>query len=131
MNRHKLNMDAAVAFLHAFHDPTSIEFYMEVLNDTVEVETLNTPRWTLVRGHIRDRSLPSDILKRFDALVLSLFLFQNHSICYTFTSYTAMLDEFESAYKAALEWWKTLPRRILPRVGPVAFSGTPQNVMST
>lgn len=131
MNRHKLNMDAAVTFLHAFHDPASIEFYMEVLNDTVEVETLNTPRWNLIRGHIRDRSMPSDILKRFDTLVLSLFLYQNHSLCYTFASYTAMLDEFENAYKAALDWWKTLPRRILPRIGPAAFSGTPQNVMST
>ena len=134
MNRHKLNMDAAISFLHAFHDPIGIEFYMEVLNDTVEAESLNTARWNLIRVHIRDRSMRPDILKRFDILVLSLFLFQNHSISYSFASYTAMLDEFESAYKAALVWWKNLPRRILPplpRVDSVAFSGTPQNIMST
>lgn len=128
-NRHKLNMEAAIACVHAFHDPTSIDIYMEVLDDTVDLETLHMPRWNVIRGFVRNRTMSPELLTRFDALVLSLFLYLNHSICYTFASYTAMLDELENVYKAADEWWKTLPRRIQPRIGPTAFASGPQNVL--
>ncbi len=116
-------MESAKTLLHAFHDPASREIYMEILDDTVEVETLDAPRWNVIRGYIRDRTLPTDILTRFDTVVLSLFLFQNHSLCYTFKSYEAMLTEIELAYKGALQWWKHTPRKIGLRIGPVAFAG--------
>lgn len=120
--RHYLNMESARALLHSFHDPTSMEFYMEVLNDTFEVEDLATPRWNIIRTYVRNRTLPAEILKRYDSVVLSLFLYQNHSLCYTFPTYDAMLVELELLYKATLQWWKHTPRQIVPRIGPAAFS---------
>jgi hypothetical protein len=128
-HRHILNMDAARTFLLSFDDPVSLEFYMEVLDDTVTNEILVFPKWNMIRGHIRARSMPAELLKRFDTLVLSLFLFQNHSVCYTFRSYTAMLDELDIVYRDAVLWWRRLPRRILPRggLGAVAFAVGSQN----
>jgi hypothetical protein len=117
-----LNWEAAVTFLHSFHDPISIDFYMEVLNDTVDVENLNMPRWNEVREYVRNRSAPSTVLKRFDTVVLSLFLFENHSTCYSFASYTDMLDEVENAYRVLVRWRS--------RVGPATFQSGTQNVLT-
>lgn len=124
--RHYLNMESARALLHSFHDPSCMEMYIEVLDDIVELESLFAPQWNIIRTYICDRKLPSEILKRFDTVVLSLFLFQNHSLCYTFKSYDAMLVEVELAYKAALQWWKHTPRMIVQRQrrGPMAFGST-------
>lgn len=104
--RHNLNMESAKTLLHSFHDPVSLGFYMEVLNDTIQAEALNTPRWNIIQTYIQNRSLPTDILQRFDNVVVSLFLYQNHRISYTFRTYEAMLTELERAYRAALQWWK-------------------------
>ena len=120
--RNYLNMESARALLHSFHDPASMAFYMEVLDDTIEVESLDAPRWNIIRAYVRNRTLPSEILKRFDAVVLCLFLYQNHSVCYTFKSYDAMLAEVELVYKASLQWWKYTPRKIVQRIGPAAFN---------
>ena len=95
---------------------------MEVLDDTIEAEDLVAPRWNIIRNYVRNRTLPIEILKRFDVVVLCLFLFQNHSLCYTFKSYDAMLAELELVYKAALQWWKHTPRKIVQRIGPAAFN---------
>ncbi len=115
--RHNLNMDSARTLLHSFHDSDSIIYYMEVLDDTIEVEDLASPHWDIIRTYVRNRTLPLEILKRFDAVVLCLFLFHNHSLCYTFKSYEAMLVEVEIVYKAALLWWKHMPRKITKRAG--------------
>jgi hypothetical protein len=126
-NKTTLNWEAAVQFLHSFHDPISVECYMEVLDDIIDIENLNVPRWNEVRLYIKNRTAPKELLKRFDSLVLSLFLFENHSLCYTFNSYTAMLDELETAYNALLQWKKSIMRR----VGPLAFTRGSQNVLTS
>ena len=118
---HQLNIECARTFLHSFHDPNSIGFYLEVLNDTIDSEVLDLPRWSMIHKYVENRTLPAEILKRFDTVVLCLFLFQNHSVCYTFKSYDDMLNEVVGVYKAALQWWKHQPRTIVRRLGPVAF----------
>lgn len=120
--RHYLNLESARALLLSFHDPSSIEFYMEVLDDTVEIEDLIVPRWNIIRNYVRNRTLPQEILKRFDTVALCLFLYLNHSLCYIFKSYDAMLVEMELVCKAALQWWKHTPRKIVQRIGHVAFN---------
>lgn len=119
--RHQLNVESAQTFLHSFHDPNSIMYYLEVLNDTIESEVLDLPWWNMIHKYVENRTLSAEILKRFDIVVLSLFLFQNHSICYIFKSYDDMLNEVVNVYKAALQWWKHQPRTIVRRVGPSAF----------
>jgi hypothetical protein len=122
--RHQLNIESARTFLHSFHDPTSIGYYMEVLNDAIETEVLDLPRWDMISKYLENRTMAPYILKRFDTIVLCLFLFQNHSVCYTFKSYDDMLNEVVSVYKAALQWWKDHPRTIVKRrLGVVAFGG--------
>jgi hypothetical protein len=113
--RHQLNIESARTFLHSFHDPTSIGYYLEVLTDTIETEVLDLPRWDMIYKYIENRTLPPNILKRFDTIILSLFLFQNHSVCYTFKSYNDMLNEIVCVYKLALQWWKDQPRTIVRR----------------
>lgn len=129
IHRHRLNMESAKSLLHSFHDPISVGFYMEVLNDTVTDEHLLMPQWEIIKKHVQERSLPEELQKRFDIVVLSLFLFQNHSICYIFKTYTDMLDELVTIYRASLQWWKHLPRRVigLRRIGARAFT-TSQNL---
>ena len=120
--RHQLNIESARTFLHSFHDPTSVGYYMEVLTDTIETEVLDCSRWDMVSKYLENRTMQPAILNRFDTIVLCLFLFQNHSVCYTFKSYDDMLNEVVSVYKAALQWWKDHPRTIVKRrLGVVAF----------
>jgi hypothetical protein len=127
--RHHLNIESARTFLHSFHDPTSIGYYMEVLDDTIETEILDIPKWSIIYKYIENRTLPPDIMKRFDTVVLCLFLFQNHSICYTFKSYNNMLNEVVSAYRAAFQWIQ--PRTIVRRqLGPSAFGSDAPQVSS-
>jgi hypothetical protein len=116
IHHHVLNVESARLLLLSFHDPASVIFYMEVLDDTVDSEDLNVPRWSTIRPHFINRSVPAAILARMDALVLSLFLYQNHSLCYGFRTYTAMLDEFVNLYKTAVNWWKHAPRQIIPSI---------------
>lgn len=129
-NIHALNVEAAKMLLFDFHDPNSRYYYMEVLDDAIESEDLRAPRWNIIKPYIHDRTIPEPLLKRLDTLVLSLFLYQNHSICYNYRSYDKMLIMLEILHNEIIAWWKTYPRRILPRrLGVTAAAGTePQNL---
>lgn len=114
-HRHTLNIDSARTLLFSFHDPYSREVYMEVLNDTIEIENLDLvmTRWIHLRRHIQNRSLSQSLLSRIDNIVLSLFLYQNHSISYIFRTYTETLREFQQVYTDSIRHLSTL--------GPRAF----------
>jgi hypothetical protein len=127
---HLLNIESAKSLLLDIHDSNSRYYYMEVLEDTIESEDLRVPRWNIIKPYINDRSIPETIQTRLDTLVVSLFLYQNHSVCYHFKTYDKMLNTLEFIHNELVAWWKTFPRQILQRrLGVTAMAQhAPQNL---
>jgi hypothetical protein len=110
-----LKLSAAKAFFAAKEDPSTIEIYNEVLDDLYDDEEL-PKSWSLVARLVKARHLSDDLMKEWDSVVLSFWLYTNNIIVMSpFVSYEDIIDQFHALNTTSLHWWRTQPRRIIRR----------------
>lgn len=120
LNRHTLHLHAATSFFQNKTDSDVLAITGEILDDLEEMDGIvrrNT--WRHIRRCILLRSLPADLMTRWDRLVLATWVWDNHQIVYEgFGLLFDMKNEFALLYAASEHWWNMQPRRILQRASP-------------
>lgn len=118
----RLQVEAAIQF---FKDPTTAEvneIYKEVLEDLYQSNT-EYPRFNnhaIMIKNILLRKPPVELLRRWDKLVISHWVWMNHELMLYWSDVDDFDAEFTDVHKKTSEWHLTHPRRIVRRGTTVA-----------
>ena len=111
-----LKISAAREFFGAEDDPVTKEIYGEVIDDIYSEE--NPPvGWKVVVELVKKRMLSAELMKEWNNLVIAFWLYSNYKIFTNpFWSYKEIDDHYRLLNRRSYIWWRTQPRKILPRV---------------
>lgn len=105
-NKIKLHIHAACSFFANKDDAVVREITREIIDDLYN-EYGNRPGFARVIGHVTERTLRQDLLVRWDFLLLSFWIYQNHLVLHGWTSHEAMIDEFHVLHRESIYWHRT------------------------
>lgn len=113
-NREELHLLAAGSFFKDILNPEVQEITEEVLVDIME--ELSLPKDGRVFHHVSKRSVPTNLQKDWDTIIMCFWMYQNYQtvIHSHFMIYESMLDGARILYEKTLEWiLSDLPKRRL------------------
>jgi len=110
-NRRSLNISAAIDFLKNKddEDARSIchELVTDLYNENYDVEKPNG--WRSVRALVVARQLPTPMLRKWDAVVIGVWVYQNHGFSLGFKAYEDILEIFQRLHNQTYQWWQSRP----------------------
>jgi hypothetical protein len=119
-HKEELHLLAANSFFKDFLSPEVQEIVEEVLVDILE--ELCLPKDGRVFQYVSKRSVPADIQKEWDTMVMCFWMYQNYRTVLhpQFVLYASMLEGSRALYEKTLEWIvsevpKRRARRVLSR----------------
>ena len=122
-NKTTLYIHAAKTFFANKDDTDVIEIYGEIMEDVYE--ELDNPRsFRYVTKYVTERKVREDLQKRWDAVIVSFWIYQNHRLFYTWNSYQTMLDEFDYLHHETFRWLRIRSPRVLRRPVSLAAAQT-------
>jgi hypothetical protein len=116
-NSEQLQIGAAVQFFKNIHDRDVISVYDELLEDlhaTVPDRIVRSHAWTSVKLAIYNRHMPKELYARWDQLIVSEWIWNNHGFFYNPFNTTAD-KEFNELYTLSMDWWLRQPRVLIQR----------------
>ena len=102
-NKIKLHIHAACSFFANKDDAIVREITAEIIDDLYN-EYGNRPGFARVIGHVTGRTLRQDLLVRWDFLLLSFWIYQNHLVLHGWSSHESMIDEFHVLHRESIYW---------------------------
>jgi hypothetical protein len=119
-----LQVDAAVTFLKSPTEGDALIIFRECIDDLYEL--VEAQGRGAMCSYIKARRLPSELMVKWDKLVLSYWILHNHNIGYEEVQSMDDLEELLHAlHQVSYAWWSTHERRILRRVELVAVAMSP------
>ena len=113
-NKTKLHIHAACSFFANKDDAVVREITGEIMEDLYE-QYGNRPGFARVTQHVTERTLRQDLLVRWDFLLLSFWIYQNHLVLHGWTSHEPMIEEFHTLHRETIYWHRNrnayTPRR--------------------
>jgi hypothetical protein len=110
-NRRSLNISAAIDFLKNKddEDARSIchELVTDLYNENYDVE--KPTGWRSVRALVVARQLPTPMLRKWDAVVIGVWVYQNHGFSLGFKAYEDILEIFQRLHNQTYQWWQSRP----------------------
>jgi len=103
VNKKDLHIHAACNFFSNKDDTDVREISGEIIED-IYTEHGKLRGWTTVLKYVKERTVRHDLLVRWDALLLSFWIYQNHLIYHGWSSFSRMIDEFYVLHKETLQW---------------------------
>jgi hypothetical protein len=90
----ELGINAAVELFKLTDDPTTLDIYGETIDEILE--ELDIVMSSRIRNMVVERKLPVNLQKRWDAIVMSLWLHTNICILYgNYKTYDELIDDFK------------------------------------
>lgn len=110
-NRRTLNISAAIEFLKNKDDEDARSICHEVVTDLYEenYDIEKPPGWRSVRALVVARRVPANLLKKWDAVVIGVWVYQNHGFSLGFKAYDDILEIFQQLHIETYEWWQSRP----------------------
>lgn len=117
LNVDYLRIKAAESLFENINDPDSKDIYEETLNGLFELgigrEVIG---WSAVRAQILLRSLPTDLMKRWDTLMIAAWIYETYSMPYKhLTNVASMNSAWSILFQESYDWWNAAPKTILQR----------------
>ena len=106
VNKTQLYIQAAKTFFANKDDADVREIYDEIMED-VYAELQNPRGFRYVTRFVIARTVREDLQNRWDVVVLSFWLYQNHRVFYNWRSYQTMLDEFNYLHNETYQLLRT------------------------
>lgn len=116
-NLERLQIGAAVNFFKNIHDPDVISVYDELIEDlhaTVREPIVRPHAWAGIKRAIYNRQMPKELYTRWDQLIVSEWIWNNHGFFYNPFNTTAD-TEFRTLCALCIEWWRNAPRLVIRR----------------
>ena len=118
-----LKISAAREFFGATEDPVTREIYEEVIDDLYGEEDYPAS-WRIIARLVKKRMLSLELMREWDNLVIAFWLYSNYKIFIApYWSYEDIDNQYRILNSRSHAWWRTQPRRILPR-GVTATTAT-------
>jgi hypothetical protein len=115
-NKIKLHIHAACSFFANKDDAVVREITGEIMEDLYE-QYGNRPGFSRVMKHVTERTLRQDLLLRWDFLLLSFWIYQNHLMLHGWSSHDLMVEEFHTLHRETLYWQRN--RNVINQQRPV------------
>ena len=110
-----LKINAAQTLFAARDDPVTIEIYNETIDDIYSGNNLPA-RSYYVMQLVKGRKLSAELLKEWNALVLTFWLYTNyHLVVLPARSYADIDIIFRKLHAKTLQWWNAQPRTVIRR----------------
>jgi hypothetical protein len=113
-NKIALHIHAACTFFANKDDRDVREITGEIIEDLYQ-EHGHRIGFASVTRHVVERTLRPDLQERWDCLMLSFWIYQNHLVFHGWTSYDRMVEEFYLLHKESIYWHRNrntyIPRR--------------------
>lgn len=104
-NASDLSVDAAVAFFETPTDPEPMELYREILSDLYDTgDGAHRVGWRIIRRCVLDRLLPDTLLRRWDALILSQWIWDNYHRLHGWMSLEDFNEEQRNLHILTIRW---------------------------
>jgi len=101
-----LNIEAAKSLFKEMVDRDAVEIYMETIEDLYSLNSdLRKMNYNLLKRLLKRRSIPKELLKRWDIHVTSFFIYSNHRFLYHYESIEDLLATSISLHMETLAWW--------------------------
>jgi len=119
-----LRIHAAQDYLKNLNDPDVMDSYIDTLNDLYDSSYEVYTNQATVHRLVVTRKLSTDLLRRWDKLVIDNWIYTNHAhLMHPWKAYEDMIEELDELHKLSTQWWSTQPRRIVRR--PVVVQEEP------
>jgi hypothetical protein len=115
-NKIKLHIHAACSFFANKDDAVVREITGEIMEDLYE-QYGNRPGFLRVMKYVTERTLRQDLLLRWDFLLLSFWIYQNHLVFHGWNSHDLMVEEFHTLHRETLYWQRN--RNVINQQRPV------------
>jgi hypothetical protein len=93
----ELGINAAIELFKLKDDPTTQDIYGETIDEILE--DINIIMSSRVRYMVVERKLPENLQERWDAIVMSLWIYTNICILYgNYKTYDELIDNFKQIY---------------------------------
>lgn len=104
-NASDLNIDAAIAFFKTPTDPEPMELYREILSDLYDNgDGTYRSGWIIIRRCVLGRLLPDTLMRRWDALILSQWIWDNHRRLHGWMSQDDFNEEQHNLHIRTVRW---------------------------
>ena len=113
-NKKYLNINAAKSYFSNLEECYSV--YEEILMDLHDeciLENIQIDGWYKVKTCLLKRKLPEELNKKWEDIVTSAWIYENHGFCYKISSYHELLNMFVSTINESSIW---LHARLLTRL---------------
>ncbi len=132
-NTSSLNIAAARSYFSNHIDPDVIEMYLEVYDDLEQLIPNKKNLWFLVKRKLELRSLSAELMKRWDDIILTYWIFQTYR--YVLSPSMKPIHEVDedliTLYNETCTWWSKQPKRsIRKRASPTPTSAPDEIVLS-
>jgi hypothetical protein len=113
----ELGINAAIELFKLKDDPTTLDIYGETIDDILE--DLDIVMSSRIRNMVVERKLPANLQDRWDAIVMSLWLYANVCILYgNYKTYDELTDDFKKTHNETRSYVFELNRAARRRLPP-------------